>query len=101
VISDQSDGFLLVRDPDFLSTETPNDSASNFFVSPNPADDYIQVISNTESIEVIEVFNVLGQQILNFNLNKTATKTINTSALEAGVYFVKINGNTTKRVLIN
>lgn len=101
VITDQTDGFFLVRDPNFLSSETVEERSDSFAVFPNPANEYIQIMSNTESINQIEVFNLLGQRIVRYNFDKTTTKTIDTSALDAGIYLVKINENTTKRVVIN
>lgn len=59
----------------------------NFNVSPNPAKDYIN-ISAAKPINKIEVYNLLGQQVINSNLNSTR-QDINVSNLSKGVYILK------------
>jgi hypothetical protein len=74
---------------------------------PNPVEDLINIkISNTFSIEKIEVHNLISSKITEFkNLEKTinSTQQIDVSKLPKGVYFFKIileNGNiVTEKIL--
>ncbi|OAB80177.1 M4 family metallopeptidase [Cochleicola gelatinilyticus] len=67
-----------------------NDSAVyGIKMYPNPASTYItiELLDNREA--TYEIFNVLGQQVSNGMLDRTAT--INVNNLAAGLYLVKIN----------
>lgn len=69
-------------------------SQFGFTVYPNPVKDVLNLNAQTP-IEKIEIFNLLGQQVLSTNLNKTSAQ-INVSNLTDGVYLMKthINGVT-------
>jgi|TARA_R100000479_G_scaffold68390_2_gene32621 Zn-dependent metalloprotease len=58
-------------------------------VYPNPANSVLNVelLDNREA--TYEIYNVLGQQVLNGSINRTAT--INVDTLSNGLYLVKIN----------
>ncbi len=74
--------------------------ANNIGVYPNPVSDVISILT-TESIEKIELYNSLGQLIMDKNQQ---TKQLNVEGLKSGVYFLKIysgSRSTTKKVLIN
>uniref|UniRef100_UPI004047F4E0 T9SS type A sorting domain-containing protein n=1 Tax=Mariniflexile sp. TaxID=1979402 RepID=UPI004047F4E0 len=59
----------------------------NFKSYPNPAQDRI-TLSAIKSIDKIEIYNLLGQQVINKNINLNNTE-INVSNLSKGVYLVK------------
>ena len=54
---------------------------------PNPANDYIK-LSAVKSINKIEVYNLLGQEVLNKDIDSKNTE-VNISSLSKGVYVVK------------
>jgi len=64
-------------------------------VYPNPATDVLNVSSQNDVISTIEVYNLIGQQVINVAPNATLA-TVNVSALKAGVYMVNatVNGKT-------
>ncbi len=66
--------------------------AMNMTVYPNPATDYIMV--NAQSFTTVEIFDMTGLCVLTSVENK-----IDVRSLETGVYFVRVNGNTTKLVV--
>ena len=66
--------------------------AMNMTVYPNPATDYIMV--NAQSYTTVEIFDMTGRLVLTSVENK-----IDVRSLETGVYFVRVNGNTTKLVV--
>ncbi len=66
--------------------------ASTLTVYPNPATDFIMV--NAQNSVYVEIFDMTGKMVL------TSTEsTIDVRDLETGVYFVRVNGNTTKLVV--
>ena len=58
-------------------------------VFPNPATDMITVKTNV-LINSIQIFNNMGQVVYTANVNGEIT-TINTTNLNAGIYFIKVN----------
>ena len=97
VISDIDSGFFLVRDP---SLDQGNIPLNDFEIAPNPAKKNITISSNNESIESVEVFNILGQRVLNETFNATDSKNINISTLYSGMYLIKINAQIVKRLIV-
>lgn len=62
---------------------------------PNPATDVLNIASQNEVISNVQVYNLVGQQVINVAPN-AAVATVNVSALKAGVYMVTttVNGKT-------
>lgn len=98
VISDIDRGLFVVRDH-LLGVN--DNSISNFAVAPNPATEIVTVTSKTEPIAQVEIFNVLGQKIMDLNFTESLSENINVSNLQSGMYVMKINSTTTKRLLID
>jgi hypothetical protein len=69
--------------------EFNNEIVVSFF--PNPATDFIN-FNTSNSIEIITVFNVLGEIVLTIEINTQNFK-IDVSALTPGSYFAKLEGN--------
>jgi hypothetical protein len=63
--------------------------AASLNVYPNPAKNFVNV-TTTSNIRNIELVNYLGQSVSNNAVTAAGTTTINTSALESGVYFVRM-----------
>ncbi len=91
-------GFTLVRDENLSAGDFKN---SDFAMYPNPASTELTVSSNNTPFSTLVVYNVLGQQIMEFDFAETDSETINISSLKAGVYMVQINKTTTKRLIVN
>jgi hypothetical protein len=98
VISDIDRGLFVVRDH-LLGVN--DNSISNFAVAPNPATEVVTVTSKTEPLVQVEIFNVLGQKIMGLNFTESLSESINVSNLQSGMYVMKINSTTTKRLLID
>lgn len=98
VISDMNGGFFLVKDPNFLSTESFTKETLSLF--PNPATDFLTIQTENTPIEKIQLINTLGQQVLSIENNNTIKRTIDISLLNPGMYFVVINGTTSKKLMI-
>ena len=93
-----TNGFTLVRDNSSLSSSDTD--LENFNLYPNPAKNKLKVNSKNEPLKQIEVFNVLGQRILNLNFSSSLSENIDISTLNTGMYLVKINNLTTKRLIV-
>lgn len=71
-----------------LNSSTP-DQFVNFEYFPNPVKDEL-TIKAQENIDEIEIFNILGQSVINLNPGAIETK-IDMQTLQTGAYFVKIS----------
>ena len=71
-----------------------NEASTTLF--PNPANDFVTL--NGESLGTVRVFNVMGQQVEEFEANGSELR-INTTGYENGVYFVKTNETTLRFVV--
>ncbi|MEH6763544.1 MAG: choice-of-anchor B family protein [Aequorivita antarctica] len=98
VISDIDRGLFIVRDS---SLGVNDNSISTFAIAPNPAKNLVTISSKTEPFAKVEIFNVLGQKVMDLNFANSLSENIDISKLQSGMYVVKINSNTTKRLLIN
>jgi len=96
VISGTS-GFTLVIESDLGIDDV--DGLNAFEISPNPASEYFNISSKEEPITQIEIYNILGQTVRNINYTETFSEQIDISNLNSGLYLVKINDLTTKRLI--
>ena len=98
VISDIDGGLFIVRKSNTLGiTDT---ETLNFSLYPNPAKSNITISAKKSGVNKIEIYNLLGQKIIDKQFDTVDTKTIDVSVLKAGVYIVKINKNTSKRLIV-
>lgn len=77
-----------------------NDKKQNetkFRISPNPADNELNIEGLTLKNSKYEIYNLIGQVIKSASLNNDFIQKINISQLQKGVYFIKIfNSEITK-----
>ena len=98
IISDIDRGFFLVKDPTILSTNEV--SVTEFSIYPNPAKTNITIQSQNSPVSQVEIYNVLGQRVLNSDFSETTSVNIDISGLNSGMYLVKINNLTTQRLIV-
>ncbi len=92
-------GFTLAIDQTLLSTTDV--VISNFSLTPNPAYNKLTINSKNEPLTQVEIYNVLGQRVMNINLSSTSSsENIDISSLNSGMYLVKINNLSTKRLIV-
>ena len=78
-----------------LSLGIANNAFRNFNFYPNPVEHYLS-ISNSQNIDELKVFNLLGQTVLSIPINKSSSQ-IDLLGLNSGIYLVKvISGNAAK-----
>ncbi|HPF11555.1 MAG TPA: T9SS type A sorting domain-containing protein [Flavobacteriaceae bacterium] len=73
--------------------------SNQFSIYPNPARDYVNITSVNSGEKQVQIFDVLGKQVM----NQTVTNGLNISKLNSGIYLVKISqGNTseTKKLVV-
>lgn len=77
-------------------------TVSNFSVSPNPANEVINVKLNSSASASISITDLAGKVVKNTSVNGIST-TISTSGLNEGVYFVNVtigNSTSTEKIVI-
>ncbi len=99
IISDLNEGFFLVKSNDDVLSIEDTDS-TRFLISPNPANNLFTISSKTSPITQIEIFNVLGQKVINLTISNSISENIDISNLDGGMYLVKINNTTTKKLIV-
>jgi choice-of-anchor B domain-containing protein len=97
VISDINRGFFLVKSNGLGITEAQQ---IQFSVYPNPSESDITITSANNPISTVEIYNVLGQRVLNLNFSEKFSENIDISSLRSGLYLIKINGSTTKKLIV-
>ena len=70
-------------------------------IYPNPANNFLNIVSLKTGISSVEIYNLNGQLVLNKEVNNNQ-KTLNISSLESGIYIVDILSENTsvKRKLV-
>ncbi len=99
VISDRTEGFLLVKPSTLASDDFEFDNGLSIY--PNPASDLVTVKSENAIISTIHIVDVLGNLIYSEKEINSQTKMIDLSAFSNGLYFMKINNGSTKKILKN
>jgi uncharacterized repeat protein (TIGR01451 family) len=70
-----------------VSVSSIASSENKYSVYPNPSSG-VFTFKDTKNLNSVEVYNVLGEKIL----NQTNQKTINLSGFSKGIYFARVNG---------
>jgi choice-of-anchor B domain-containing protein len=97
VISDINGGFFLVKSQNLGIAE---EGQLGFSLYPNPSENDITITSVDSPISTVEIYNVLGQRVLNRNFSENLSEKIDISGLNSGLYLVKINATTIKRLIV-
>jgi hypothetical protein len=70
------------------------DSLSSFSISPNPSNSIINIeLERSPARLTVEVFDILGKQIMIRNLENTNTTQVDISNWNSGVYLIKISND--------
>lgn len=69
-----------------------------FEIYPNPADDHITIIG--DEIQVVDIYDMMGRRLLSYNIENSASSTIDISSLKEGIYLIR-SIDVDNNVLIN
>ncbi|MES2411505.1 MAG: Calx-beta domain-containing protein [Bacteroidota bacterium] len=79
------------------SLDAPNFAFNDFEYYPNPVKNSL-IISNSSTIDTIEITSVLGQKIVTKKINDIHTE-INLTDIAKGIYFVKVTSNSQEKIV--
>jgi choice-of-anchor B domain-containing protein len=91
-------GFTLVLDPTELSVT--EQQIGGFSIYPNPTNSIFTVTSISSPITQIEIFNLLGQQIFQQDVQSLASVEIPINQLTPGMYMVKVNNVASQKLIV-
>ncbi len=99
IISNFSDngGLFVVKDEELLATQSQE--LSSFKVFPNPAKNNIQLFSSKEPIVEIQIFDTTGKLLFFEEELNVQQKEFDVSSFANGIYVVRINQNTTLKIV--
>lgn len=80
----------------YLKSGIASISADNIKVYPNPANDYIYIKNTHKYIQIqqVQLFDLLGKQLLSQNVNESTHK-LELSSLPKGIYMLKVSTHNT------
>jgi choice-of-anchor B domain-containing protein len=93
IISDINRGLFVVRKNASLNNEEVLNS--NYTIYPNPAKTHFKIDSKI-AIDSIVIYNTLGKTIRTFQ----SSESYDISGLERGLYFVRVNNDFTKKLMV-
>jgi hypothetical protein len=97
IISDEDRGFFLVKSSSLGINEADD---LGFSMYPNPSNNNLTIKSANNPLTTVEIYNVTGQRVLNFNFSQSISEIMDVSNLTSGVYLVRINDSITKRLIV-
>ena len=97
VISDREQGFVLVKEAGVLGNQDA--ISSEFSIAPNPFNNELTIKGTQEPISEIVITDVLGQVFLQNRYNHLQEVNLELNNLAAGIYFVNINNNTSRKII--
>ncbi len=98
VLSDINTGFYLVRSS--VLSDQPRPDLREAVLYPNPASEFINILSPDNMLEDVTIYNQTGQMVLYRNQIKDYNLNINVSEFSKGLYLVKINGYRSEKLII-
>lgn len=98
VLSDIDSGFYLVKNSN-LSADVFDDSTS-ISIYPNPTSDFVNIKTKNEPLNSVQVFDSLGRLVFTSTNLKNNLHRLDVSEYSTGIYFMRINDNTNKRMII-
>lgn len=96
VISDQENGFFLVRDNSVLNSADEQSVVTSIF--PNPMNEVINIKSE-QPINNIDIYSVSGQLVKQYQGQTDILVSLDVSELSAGFYFLRLNKETTHKLM--
>ncbi|MEN9998588.1 MAG: hypothetical protein RI922_1578 [Bacteroidota bacterium] len=79
----------------------PTLAAVNYRISPNPSSGVIYIQSDKDVIETIDILTLSGQSMYQESSINSSIKSIDSSFLAKGIYYLKINNSTIEKIIVN
>lgn len=98
VVSDINSGFFLIRDSNAATEEIK--TQNTFAVYPNPAKDILHIVSEINPINSIDIYNMLGQKIMDYKFSGKLNQELDISTLDSGIYMISVNKTSSNRLII-
>ena len=86
-----------------LTVDVETISKNDFKVYPNPAKEILNITSQNDLIQTVEIIDITGKQVKFLQVNK-AQFSIDIADLKQGIYFIKLNtakGISTQKLLVD
>ena len=100
IINDIDRGLFIVRKSGTLGVNNPTFNTS-FSVFPNPVNTETTIsATDNETIKSVQLYTVLGQKVFDKSNIDQAKYVLTTSSFKPGVYILKINSTTTKKIIV-
>ena len=99
IISDIESGLFIVKKNAILSSDDFFESKSQIIVYPNPSKSTV-IIDAKIILFSISIVNIDGRVVYENKGQLSNSQQIDTSNLASGVYFININNNITKKLII-
>jgi choice-of-anchor B domain-containing protein len=98
IVSNIDGGFYILREQNLGVNSV---DISDIAIYPNPANEHLTITSEVVSLNSMEILNMLGQIVIQASFNNSNNERIDISSLSAGMYVVRINNTTVKRLMVN
>lgn len=87
--------FTTEADP---ALSVADETVKLFSVSPNPVKNNLKIVSQS-TLDSIEIYNQLGQRVMEVKANALSNNTIDLSSLHSGMYFITVNAQGKKQTI--
>ncbi|MFK8060377.1 MAG: T9SS type A sorting domain-containing protein [Polaribacter sp.] len=95
---------IKAEETSVLSVENFEELGNQFLLYPNPAEANFTISSTKNTIQNIEIFNVLGKKVWSKSVKNQSKININSADLSKGIYMIKVNSDNkiiSKKLIIN
>ena len=100
ILNDIESGLFLLKKSGTLSS-TNYELKKEFSIFPNPANTNPTITSSQSTrLTAVEIYNIIGQKLFSAQNLSTNELVIPTENLVKGIYFVKINGKVTRKLIV-
>ncbi len=101
VINDINRGMFIVRKSGTLGSDTNEINKASLKIYPNPTNINPTISVSKGTIETIEVISILGKRVRSFENIKNQNFEININGLSTGIYLIRVNDNSVKKLIVN
>lgn len=73
-------------------------SSSAFTIYPNPSEGMVRIVSNNEPVTSVDVYDMTGRKIVSEQHAPVSYTDIDLTAYQSGIYLVRVNNTTAKKI---